>query len=368
MRGNAARQVEMLTAVTPDALIPQGHPMRRIKPMVDRALAQMSSTFDRRYAQNGRASIPPEHLLKAGLLMALFLPCIQGRSERQCCERLEYDLLFKWFLDLNIMDHSFDYSVFAKNRSRLLEAEVSREFLLAIVEQARQQGLLSAEHFSVDGTLLEAWASLKSFRPRDGDPPAGDGSGDHFRADGGGRNPEVDFRGQRRRNETHVSTPESTKNPEARLAKKGPGKAARLCFEGHVLMDNRQGLVVDVMLTPAGGTSERDAAIVMLGAVPGADRGYDTREFIRRCRTLKVTPRVAQKQHSAIDGRTTRHEGYRVSQRVRKRVEEVFGWIKTVAGGRKLRYRGVDRNQMWAELTVAGYNLVRLAKVAAVPA
>ena len=178
----------------------------------------------------------------------------------------------------------------------------------------------------------------------------------------------MDFRGQRRRNETYVSTPESTKNPEARLAKKGPGKAARLCFEGHVLMDNRQGLVVDVMLTPAVGTSERYAAIVMLGAVPGADRGYDTREFIRRCRTLKVTPRVAQKQHSAIDGRTTRHEGYRVSQRVRKRVEEVFGWIKMVAGGRKLRYRGVDRNQMWAELTVAGYNLVRLAKLAAVPA
>ena len=364
MRGNAARQVEMLTAVTPDALVPQSHPIRRIKPMVDRALAQMSSTFDRMYAADGRPSIPPEHLLKACLLMALY----SVRSERQFCERLEYDLLFKWFLDLNIMDHSFDYSVFAKNRSRLLEAEVSREFLLAIVEQARQQGLLSAEHFSVDGTLLEAWASLKSFRPRDGDPPAGDGSGDHFRADGGGRNPEVDFRGQRRRNETHVSTPESTKNPEARLAKKGPGKAARLCFEGHVLMDNRQGLVVDVMLTPAGGTSERDAAIVMLGAVPGADRGYDTREFIRRCRTLKVTPRVAQKQHSAIDGRTTRHEGYRVSQRVRKRVEEVFGWIKTVAGGRKLRYRGVDRNQMWAELTVAGYNLVRLAKLAAVPA
>ena len=185
----------------------------------------------------------------------------------------------------------------------------------------------------------------------------------------------MDFRGQRRRNETHVSTPESTKNPEARLAKKGPGKAARRCFEGHVLMDNRQGLVVDVMLTPAGGTSERDAAIVMLGAVPGAgritvgaDRGYDTREFIRRCRHLKVTPRVAQKQHSAIDGRTTRHEGYRVSQRGRKRVEEVFGWIKTVAGGRKLRYRGVDRNRMWAELTVAGYNLVRLAKLTAVPA
>ena len=367
MRGKAARQVEMLTAVTPDALVPRGHPIRRIKPIVDKALAQLSPTIDRIYAQNGRASIPPERLLKACLLMALY----SERSERQFCERLEYDLLFKWFLDLNIIDHSFDHSVFAKNRSRLLEAEVSREFLLAIVEQARQQGLLSADHFSVDGTLLEAWASLQSFRPRDEDPSAGDGSGNHFRADGGGRNPEVDFRGQRRRNETHVSTTD----PEARLAKKGPGKAARLCFEGHVLMDNQQGLVVDVMLTPAGGTSERDAAIVMLGAVPGAgritvgaDRGYDTREFIRRCRNLKVTPRVAQKQHSAIDGRTTRHEGYRVSQRVRKRVEEVFGWIKTVAEGRKLRYRGVDRNQMWAELTVAGYNLVRLAKLTAGPA
>ena len=210
MRGKAARQVEMLTAVTPDALVPPGHPIRRIKPMVGRALAQLSPTFDQMYAQNGRASIPPEHLLKACLLMALY----SVRSERQFCERLEYDLLFKWFLDLNIMDRSFDHSVFAKNRQRLLDADVAREFLLQIVEQAREQRLLSEEHFSVDGTLLEAWASLQRFRPKDEDPPSGGGS------EGGGRNREVDFRGERRCNETH----RSTTDPEARLARKGKGK------------------------------------------------------------------------------------------------------------------------------------------------
>ena len=224
MRGKAARQVEMLTAVTPDALVPHGHPIRRIKPMVDKALGQLSPTFYRMYAANGRASIPPENLLKACLLMALF----SVRSERQFCKRLEYDLLFKWFLDLNIMDSSFDHSVFAKNRRRLLDADVAREFLLEVVAQARQQRLLSEEHFSVDGTLLEAWASVKSFRPRDDDSPP---------PEGGGRNPDVDFRGERRRNETH----RSTTDPDARLAKKG--KEARLCFGAHVLMDNREGLV-----------------------------------------------------------------------------------------------------------------------------
>ena len=238
MRGKAARQATMLTAVTPDTLVPQRHPIRRIKPMVDRALTQLSPTFDRMYAQDGRASIPPEHLLKTCLLMALF----SVRSERQFCERLEYDLLFKWFLDLNIMDHSFDHSVFAKNKQRLLDADVAREFLLEIVEQAREQRLLSEEHFSVDGTLLEAWASVKSFRPRDEEPLPGDG----------GRNPEVDFHGERRSNETH----RSTTDPEARLARKGKGKGkeARLCFGAHVQMDNREGLVVDVRLTPANGT------------------------------------------------------------------------------------------------------------------
>ena len=352
MRGKAARQATMLTAVTPDALVPKHHPIRRIKPMVDRALAQLSPTFDRIYAANGRASIPPEHLLKACLLMALF----SVRSERQFCERLEYDLLFKWFLDLNIMDHGFDHSAFAKNKQRLLDADVAREFLLEIVEQAREQRLLSEEHFSVDGTLLEAWASVKSFRPRDEDEPPSDG----------GRNPEVDFRGERRSNDTHGSTTD----PEARLARKGKGKEAKLCFGAHVLMDNREGLVVDVRLTLVEGASERDAASEMLEAVPGAgritvgaDRGYDTRGFVRGCRKSRVTPHVAQKQRSAIDRRTTRHEGYRLSQRARKRVEEVFGWVQTVGGGRKLRYCGVERNRFWMELTTASYNLVRLSKL-----
>ena len=352
MRGKPARQAMMLTAVTPDALVPRRHPIRRIKPMVDRALAQLSPTFDRMYAANGRASIPPEHLLKACLLMALFAV----RSERQFCERLEYDLLFMWVLDLNIMDHGFDHSVFAKNRLRLLDADVAREFLLEIVGQAREQRLLSEEHFSVDGTLLEAWASVKSFRPRDEDEPPSDG----------GRNPEVDFRGERRSNDTH----RSTTDPEARLAKKGKGKEAKLCFGAHVLMDNREGLVVDVRLTPAGGASERDAALEMLEAVPGAgritvgaDRGYDTRGFVRGCRQSRVTPHVAQKQRSAIDRRTTRHDGYRLSQRARKRVEEVFGWVKMVGGGRKLRYCGVERNRFWMQMTTARYNLVRLSKL-----
>ena len=258
------------------------------------------------------------------------------------------------------MDSSFDHSVFAKNRRRLLDADVAREFLLEVVAQARQQRLLSEEHFSVDGTLLEAWASVKSFRPRDDDSPP---------PEGGGRNPEVDFRGERRRNETH----RSTTDPDARLAKKG--KEARLCFGAHVLMDNREGLVVDVRLTPADGAWERGTALEMLASAPGtgritvgADRGYDTRGFVLGCRNMLVTPHVAQKQGSAIDRRTSRHHGYRLSQRARKRVEEVFGWVKTVAGGRKLRYCGAARNRLWAEMTITGYNLVRLAKLTPVGA
>ena len=259
------------------------------------------------------------------------------------------------------MDHSFDHSVFSKNNQRLLDADVAREFLLQIVAQARERRLLSEEHFSVDGTLLEAWASVKSFRPRDGDPPSA----------GSGRNPEVDFYGERRSIETH----RSTTDPEVRLAKKGKGKEARLCFGAHVLMDNREGLVVNVRLTSANGTGEWDAALEMLAPVPGtgrvavgADRGYDTRGFVRECRKLRVTPHVARKQRSAIDGRTTRHEGYRLSQRAWKRIEEVFGWVKTVGGGRKLRYCGTARNRFWMEMTTAGYNLVRLAKLTAAAA
>ena len=357
MRGMAARQATMLTAVTPDALVPQGHPIRQIKPMVEAALAKLSSTFDRMYAETGRPSIPPEHLLKGCLLIALF----SVRGERQFCERLQYDLLFKWFLDLNIMDAAFDHSVFSKNKDRLLEHDVARGFFTGIVEEARRRHLLSEEHFTVDGTLLEAWASMKSLRPKDGrqDPPAD-----------GGRNPDVNFRGEHRINDTHASTTD----PEALLARKGKGREAKLCFAGHVLMENRHGLVVDVQITQATGTAERDTALDLLQAVPGsrhltvgADKGYDTADFVQECRDMDITPHVARKQRSAIDGRTTRHEGYRLSQRIRKRVEEIFGWLKTVAGGRKLRYRGVEKNQLWAEVALAGYNLVRLAKLAQAP-
>jgi len=272
------------------------------------------------------------------------------RSERQFCERLQYDLLFKWFLDLNIMDPAFDPSTFSKNKTRLLDQEVLAE--------AQRRNLLSDEHFTVDGTLLESWASLKSFRPKDGREPKG-----------GGRNPEVDFRGEQRKNDSHASTTD----PEARLARKGP----KLCFAGHVLMENRNGLAVGVLVTEATGRAERQAAVNLLSRLRGSgritlggDKNYDTGGFVAKCREMKVTPHVAQNtkgRASAIDGRTTRHPGYAISQRVRKRVEEIFGWTKTVGGGRKLRYIGVARNQMWADLTVAAYNLVRMTKLAPNP-
>ena len=353
MRGKADRQVTMLSALTPDQLVPQDHPIRQIKPIVDRALGELSGTFQRMYAQIGRPSIPPEHLLKACLLIALY----SIRSERQFCERLQYDLLFKWFLDLNIMDPAFDASSFAKNKERLLKHEVARGFLGAVLAEARQRKLLSEDHFTVDGTLLEAWASLKSFRPKDGSSGQGDS----------GKNPGVDFRGEHRTNDTH----QSTTDVETRLARKGNGKEARLCFAGHVLMENRTGLVVDIAVTQATGTAERETALAMLERVPGkgrvtlgADKNYDTDDFVSTCREMNVTPHVAQRQWSAIDCRTTRHPGYQTSQRLRKRVEEIFGWIKTVGGGRKLRYIGVARNRLWAEFVASAYNLVRIAKLA----
>ncbi len=284
------------------------------------------------------------------------------RSERQFCERLQYDLLFKWFLDLNIMDPAFDPSTFSKNKTRLLDHEVSGQFFQEVLAEAQRRNLLSDEHFTVDGTLLESWASLKSFRPKDARGPRG-----------GGRNPEVDFRGEERKNDSHASTTD----PEARLARKGPGKEAKLCFAGHVLMENRNGLAVGVLVTQATGRAERQAAVNLLSRLRGVgritlggDKNYDTGAFVAKCREMKVTPHVAQNtkgRASAIDGRTTRHPGYAISQRVRKRVEEIFGWTKTVGGGRKLRYIGVARNQMWADLTVAAYNLVRMAKLALNP-
>jgi len=353
MRGKVDRQVTMLSSITPDQLVPQDHPIRHIKPIVDRVFSRLSSVFNRMYAEVGRPSIPPEHLLKSCLLIALY----SIRSERQFCERLQYDLLFKWFLDLNIMDPAFDASSFSKNKERLLEHRVAREFLGEVLTEARQRKLLSADHFTVDGTLLEAWASLKSFRPKEGGEAPGTG----------GKNPAVDFRGEHRTNDTH----QSTTDPEARLARKGGGKEARLCFAGHVLMENRTGLVVDVTVTQATGTSEREAAIAMLEHVPGtrritvgADKNYDTGNFVEECREMDITPHVARRQWSNLDQRTTRHLGYQVSQRIRKRIEEIFGWIKTVGGGRKLRYIGIARNQLWSELTVAAYDLIRMAKLA----
>jgi transposase len=354
MRGKQEKQVTMLSLVTADQLVPEDHPIREIKPIVDNALREMSSTFSQMYAETGRPSIPPENLLKACLLVALY----SVRSERQFCERLQYDLLFKWFLDMNITDQAFDASSFSKNKERLLEHEVAREFLTVVLEEAKRRKLLSEDHFTVDGTLLEAWASLKSFRPKD----VGDGT-----PATGEKNPSVDFHGEQRTNDTH----QSTTDPETRLARKGRGKEARLCFTGHVLMENRNGLVVDVDLTQATGTAERDTALDMLDGVPGsrrltvgADKGYDTQDFVTRCRRMNVTPHVARRQTSKVDGRTTRHAGYQTSQRIRKRVEEIFGWVKTVGGGCKLRYIGIARNRLWWELTAVAYNLLRMAKLA----
>ena len=362
MRGETTNQTVMLLAVTPDQLVPPGHPIRQITSLVERALAALSPTFAAMYAPTGRPSIPPEHLLKGSLLIALY----SIRSERQFCERLQYDLLFKWFLDLNITDPAFDASTFSKNRERLMQHDVAAAFFDAVLAEAARHGLLSDEHFTVDGTLLESWASMKSFRPKDG-PMDGDGAPPPA---AGGRNPEVDFHGQKRSNATHASTTD----PDARLARKGKGKEAKLCLAGPVLMENRNGLAVDVLVTHATGTAERVAARAMLDRRPdpspratlGADKGYDTQDVVAQCRDRHVTPHVAQNtkgRRSAIDRRTTRHSGYAISQRIRKRVEEIFGWTKTVGGGRKLRYVGLVRNQYWAELTTAAYNLVRMVKL-----
>jgi len=358
MLGDADGQTWMLSPITPDTLVPQDHPIRPIRAIVDRALERLSPTFKAMYSRLGRPSIPPEHLLKGMLLMSFY----SIRSERQLCERLQYDLLFKWFLGLNIAERVFDHSTFSKNRERLLNHDVTRQFFAAVRDEAQRRELLSDDHFTVDGTLLDAWASMKSVHPRDeGDePPVA------------GKNPEVDFRGERRRNETHVSRTDA----QARLAKKARGEAARLAYGGHVLMENRNGLVTDILITEAGGRAEREAALRMLDRQErrrrrkritlGADKGYDTQDFIADLRKRNVTPHVAQNEsarRSAIDGRTTSWGGYKVSQRLRKRVEEIFGWIKTVGGGRKLRFIGLARNQLWAEMTAAAYNIVRIVRL-----
>jgi transposase len=319
--------------------------------MVNQALAELSGDFQAMYSREGRPSIPPEKLLRALLLQVLYTI----RSERLLMEQLDYNLLFRWFVGLSMDDKVWNHSVFSKNRERFLRSDLAAAFFRRILEQAAAAGLLSDEHFTVDGTLIEAWASLKSFRPKDGPPP-----------EGGGRNPAVDFHGDKRLNRTHASATD----PEARLFKKAKGKEAKLCFMGHVLMENRHGLVVSPRLTAATGTAEREAAVGLVEGVPGrhrltvgADKAYDTQEFVHSLRALKAVPHVAQNcngRKSAIDGRTTRHPGYAVSQRLRKRVEEIFGWMKTVGNLRKTRHHGLDRVGWVFTLTAAAYNLVRM--------
>jgi transposase len=342
----------MLTTLSTEELIPPDHPIRRIRLVVEAVLAELDDTFDAMYAAGGRRSVPPETLLKSTVLMAMY----SIRSERAFCERLNYDLLFKWFLDMRIDEAAFDASTFSKNRQRLLGAEVADEFFAAVVKQAKLRRYISSDHFSVDGTLLEAWASHKSFKPMDRppEPPAG-------------RNTDVQWHGERCSNETH----QSTTDPEARLARKSAGTAAKLCYAGHLLLEHRNALIVDAELTAATGYAERDTAVELLAQLPASkrrrtvagDKGYDTADFVARTRQLGITPHVAQNttnRRSAIDGRTTRHHGHLVSQRIRKRIEEPFGWIKTIAGGRKLRYIGRARNRAWFKITTAVYNLLRI--------
>jgi transposase len=364
MRGRPQPQVSMLAFIDMETRIPLDHPLRTIKYMADDALADLSPLFDAMYAEIGRPSIPPERLLKASLLISLY----SVRSEQAFCEELEYHLLFRWFLGMDMVESGFERSTFSKNRERLLQHDVARQFFDAVVRRADERRLLSDEHFTVDGTLIEAAASLKSFRPKD-QPPA------HEPPDDPG-NPTVNFRGERRSNTTH----QSTTDPEARLAKKGRGKEAHLAYAGHALMENRHGLLLDFQVSQATGTAERDAVPTLIdqarerGFRPrtlGADKGYDTQDCVADLRERQVTPHVAQNtngRRSAIDARTTRHRGYGVSQRIRKRVEEIFGWIKTIGWFRRTRYIGLQRTQVAGYLVATAYNLVRMARLVAHPA
>lgn len=361
MRGEDRRQGSMFSYISLEQRIPADHPLRQMRPMVDQALAELSPRFDEIYSRMGRPSIAPEKLLRALLLQVLYTI----RSERMLMEQLEYNLLFRWFVGLGMDDAVWVPTVFTKNRDRLLEGEIATAFFCRVVEQARQKRLLSSEHFTVDGTLIEAWAGQKSFRKKDSEPvePPDDPG-----------NPTVSFHGEKRSNATH----QSTTDPEARLYRKGNGKEAKLSYMGHVLMENRNGLVVDASVTQAQGRAERETALEMLRSdsasrrrTVGADKGYDTKEFVAKARGLAVTPHVAQNtsgRRSAIDGRTTRHCGYEVSQRVRKRVEEIFGWMKTVGLMRKTRHKGVDRVGWMFTFAAAVYNLVRMRNLLAEPA
>ena len=360
MRGSDGRAGSLFSYVDLESRVPAAHPLRPIRLIVNEALVDLSAAFARLYAPLGRPSIPPEQLLRALLLQAFY----SVRSERQLMERLDFDLLFRWFVGLGIDDPVWDHSTFSKNRDRLLQGDVAAEFLATLLDRPQVRRLLSNEHFSVDGTLIQAWSSLKSFRPKDGsgEPPTA------------GRNGARDFHGERLSNQTHASATD----PDARLYRKGSGMEAKLCFLGHALMENRNGLVVDAELTRASGHAERLAALAMLDRLPtvgpatlGADKGFDAKDFVAELRERNVTPHIAQNtsgRKSALDGRTTRHAGYAASQRARKRIEEAFGWIKTSAGQARTRLRGVERVRWSFTLAAAAYNLIRLPKLLASPA
>ena len=349
MRGNEEQQSSLFSYVSLEDRIPKRHPLRKIRKMVNEALADMSDLFDAIYSHTGRPSIPPERLLRALLIQALH----SVRSERLLMEQLEYNLLFRWFVGLGIDDKVWAPTVFSKNRDRLLEGDVARLFFRRIIDQAEAKKLISKEHFTVDGTLLEAWASHKSFQPKDGAPPG---------------DPEQ-YYGQKRSNETH----QSTTDPDAKLYRKGKGKEAKLSYMGHAVMENRNGLGVDARVTQATGTGEREAALRMLAEIPGhhritlgADKGYDTRDFVAGLRELKVTPHVAQNtsnRRSAIDGRTVNRPGYAVSQKKRKQVEAIFGWMKTVGTLDKLRHRGTASVGWVFGFAAAAFNLIRMSNL-----
>lgn len=345
MRGDDTQQAAMFSYVAPEQRVPKDHPLRAIRRMVDRALKEMSKDFSRMYAMEGRPSIPPEQMLRSLVLQVLY----SIRSERLLIEQLEYNLLFRWFVGLSMDDAVWHHSSYSKNRDRLIASEVAAKFFERIRRQAEEAGLLSDEHFTVDGTLIEAWASMASFRRKDGQDSGDKGE---------------DFHGEKRSNQTHASM----SDPDARLARKGSGKEARLSYLGHVLIDNRNGLVVDHRLTRFSGRAERKAAARMVEGIPGrhrvtiaADKGYDTVGFVARLRQLAATPHAARKKRSsAIDARTTRHTGYAISQVYRHRVEQVFGWMKAFGLTRKVRHRGLKKVSWMFAFTAATYNLVQM--------
>jgi transposase len=360
MRGELAETGAMFSYISPAQRVPQDHPLRAVRGMADEALEALSPRFQRLYSHTGRPSVPPERLLRALLLQVLF----SVRSERLLMEQLDYNLLFRWFVGLGMDDPIWDATVFTKNRDRLLEGNIATLFFEQVLAQARAAGLTSDEHFTVDGTLVEAWASLKSFKRKDGtsQPPQDDDPG----------NPSVNFHGEERRSDTH----QSTTDPDARLYRKGNGKEAKLYFMGHAVMENRNGLAVGAGVSQATGTAERVAALELLDEIPrgqritvSGDKGYDTQDFVAGLRDRNAAPHVAQKvRFSAIDGRVTRHDGYEISQRKRKRVEEIFGWIKTVALMRKTRHRGTARVGWMFTFALAAYNLIRMRNLMAAAA